>query len=328
MKQVCLGFLLLSFSQVLSGQILHGRVLDAETQEPIPLASVFFDGTFAGTSTDEQGNFKLDVSKYFSRSLKISAMGYSPYSLENLDPGKSYSILLARDLYEIEELTVVGNVIAKKRKAYMRIFRNEFIGLTTNARRCYIMNEEDITFNYNSDQDTLRAHALKPLEIHNDALGYHLEYHLESFEFVKETQKVSYQGSIVFTFDLAWEGYRSNVFKRRRRYAYTGSCKEFIRTLWQNSLKSSGYSIRNYYTGEALKYKDVVTQDSLGKKYLKYPGNLDIHYYNYISRISFLKEEAFFDQDGFFDPAAIMWSGKMAAQRIADFLPYEYSVGR
>lgn len=328
MKQVFLGILLLSLSQVLSAQILHGRVLDAETQEPIPLVSVFFDGTFAGTSTDEKGNFKLDVSKYISRPLTISAMGYSPYSLENLDPGKSYSVLLVRNLYEIEEASVIGNDIAKKRKAYMRIFKSEFIGLTPNARSCYIMNEEDITFNYNSDQDTLRARALKPIEIHNDALGYHLEYHLESFEFVKETQRVFYQGSIVFTFDLAWEGYRSKVFKRRRRYAYTGSGKEFIRKLWQNSLKSSGYSIRDYSTGEALKFEDMVLQDSLGRKYLKYPGNLDIHYYNYISRISFLKEEAFIDHDGFFDPTAILWSGKMAYQRIADFLPYEYSVGR
>jgi hypothetical protein len=328
MKQVCLGFLLLSLSQVLSAQILQGRVLDAETQEPIPLASVFFDGTFVGTSTDEQGNFKLNAGKYLSRPLSISAIGYSPYSLENLDPGKSFTVLLARDLYEIEEASVIGNAIAKKRKAYMRIFKSEFIGLTPNARRCYILNEEDITFNYDTDQDTLRARALKPIEIHNDALGYHLEYHLESFEFVKETQKVSYQGSIVFTYDLAWEGNRSKVFKRRRQYAYTGSGKEFIRILWQNNLKSSGYSIRNYSTGEVLKYKDVVLQDSLGRKYLKYPGNLEILYYNYFSRISFLKEEAFIDRDGFFDPTAIMWSGKMASQRIADFLPYEYSFGR
>jgi hypothetical protein len=328
MKHLLLASLFLNLTLVLSGQTIQGRVLDAETKEPIPLASVFFDGTFAGTSTDEKGNFKLDASKYISRPLTISAMGYSPYSLENLDPGKSYSVLLARDLYEIEEVSIIGNDIAEKRKAYMRIFKSEFIGLTTNARRCYIMNEEDITFNYNSDQDTLRARALKPIEIHNDALGYHLEYHLESFEFVKETQKVSYQGSIVFTFDLAWEGYRSKVFKRRRRFAYTGSGKEFIRKLWQNSLKSSGYSIRNYSTGEALKYEDVVFQDSLGSKNLKYPGTLEILYYNYFSRISFLKEEAFIDQDGFFDPTAILWSGKMGYQRIADFLPYEYSFDR
>jgi len=328
MKQVYLGFLLLSLSQFLSGQILHGRVLDAETQEPIPLASVFFDGTFAGTSTDEKGNFKLDISKYISRPLSFSAIGYSPYSLENLDPGKSYSILLVRDLYEIEEASVIGDGIARKRKAYMRIFKSEFIGLTTNSRRCYIMNEEDITFNYNSDQDTIRARAHKPIEIHNDALGYHLEYHLESFEFVKETQKVSYQGSIVFTFDLAWEGYRSKVFKRRRRYAYVGSNKEFIRKLWQNSLKSSGYSIRDYSMDKALKYEDVVFLDSLGRKNLKYPGVLEILYYNYSTKIGFLKEEAFIDQDGFFDPTAIIWSGKMAHQRIADFLPYEYSLGR
>ena len=72
----------------------------------------------------------------------------------------------------------------------------------------------------------------------------------------------------------------------------------------------------------------MVLQDSLGRKYLKYSDKVDILYYDYYSRISLLKGEAFIDQDGFFDPTAIMWSGKMAYQRIADFLPYEYSVGR
>ena len=190
------------------------------------------------------------------------------------------------------------------------------------------MNEEDITFNYDSDQDTIKAYALKPLEIHNEALGYHFNYHLESFEFVKRTQRVAYQGSIVFTYDMAWEGPRSRVFKRRRRYAYTGSNKEFIRKLWSDELKSSGYTLKNYFTGELLKYKDVITVDDQGRKYLSYPGDLEILYYNYYNGIKFLGEKAFIDRNGFFDPVSLSWRGRMSTQRIADFLPYEYSVGR
>jgi len=328
MKHILFVFLLLNVTLLASGQTFTGKVLDAETREPIPLASVFFHGTFAGTSTDEQGRFELDVTQYIDRPLTISAMGYFPCLLEDLDPGKSYVILLARDVFELEEVTITGKDIARRRKEYMRIFKKEFIGLTNNARRCYILNEEDITFSYESHQDTLRAIALKPLVVENDALGYHFTYHLESFEYIWETEQVSYQGSIVFTRDLALEGKKNDAYKRRRKYAYTGSSKEFIRRLWRNSLKSSGYTIRNYDTREVLLCRDVVIRDEQGRKYLKYPVPLEIFYYNESSGVHSLKEKAFIDRDGFFDPAALMWSGKMSRQRIADFLPYEYSGDR
>lgn len=328
MKHILFVFLLLNSTLLASGQTLTGKVLDAETREPVSLASVFFHGTFAGTTTDEQGHFELDVRQYIERPLTISAMGYLSYLLEDLDPGKSYTVLLARDVYELEEVTITGKDIARRRKEYLRLFKKEFIGLTNNARRCYILNEEDITFGYESDQDTLRAMALKPLVVENDALGYHFTYHLESFEYVWEIKQVSYQGSIVFTRDLALEGKKNDAYKRRRKYAYTGSSKEFIRVLWRNSLKSSGYTLRNYDTREALKYRDVVLRDEQGRKYLNYPAPLEIFYYNESSGIEFLKERAFIDRDGFFDPAALRWSGKMSSHRIADFLPYEYSGDR
>ncbi len=328
MKTFFLYLLISAFPLALSGQTVKGRILDAATQEPIPLASVFFDGSFLGTASDEQGNFELNTTPYYSRPLTISAVGYFPYSLEDLDSVKHYTVLLGRDIYEIEEVSVSGKDIAKKRKAYLRLFKSEFIGATTNARRCFIMNEEDITFNYSTDQDTLRAIALKPLIIHNNALGYHFEYHLESFEFVKRTQGVFYKGSIVFTHDLAWEGYRKKLYQRRRRYAYTGSCKEFVRKLWSKDLKSSGYSMRNYHSGEVWKYGDVVSEDLMGRKYLNFQATMEIKYYQHISKIRLLEPEAFIDSDGFFDPASISWGGRMAGLRIADFLPYEFSLPR
>jgi hypothetical protein len=332
MNKSLLIALLLDLSLSLSAQTLTGRVLDADTREPIPLASVYFDGTFAGTSTDDQGRFSLNVTDYRSRPLSFSAVGYVPFVWEDFDPGKSNVVLLRREMYQIEEVTVFGEdmekMIARKRKAYMRLFKTQFIGLTNNARRCYLMNEEDITFNYDSDRDTIRAIALKPLEIQNDALGYHFMYFLDSFEYAKETKGVSYQGSIVFTRDLLKEGSNKAVYRRRRSYAYKGSSKEFIRKIWGNSLKSSGYSVRDYYSDKNLKYKDLVYKDPEGNKYLKYPGDLDIRYYNYSSSIRLLIPEVFIDRDGFFDPTAIDWGGRMAGKRIADFLPYEYKPGR
>ena len=51
-----------------------------------------------------------------------------------------------------------------------------------------------------------------------------------------------------------------------------------------------------------------------------------IQYYPYQSYINFLNEKVYFEKDGFFDPTAILWTGTMSKQRIADFLPYEYII--
>ena len=44
------------------------------------------------------------------------------------------------------------------------------------------------------------------------------------------------------------------------------------------------------------------------------------------SFVIFLKENVYFDPNGYFDPSGISWEGEMSRQRIADLLPYEYSV--
>ncbi len=76
----------------------------------------------------------------------------------------------------------------------MRIFRNEFIGLSVNARKCHILNEEDISFNYASDGDTLKAFASAPIVIQNLSLGYIISYHLERFEYERKTKTMLFTG--------------------------------------------------------------------------------------------------------------------------------------
>jgi hypothetical protein len=162
------------------------------------------------------------------------------------------------------------------------------------------MNEEDITFNYQSDKDTLRAMTRNPLRIENDALGYYFTYHLENFVYDKSTKTVSYRGSIIFTRDLAEEGIRTFLYQRRRNLVYRGSTTEFIRKLWSESLKSSGYTLRDYTTGDLLTCNDVVMKDAEGKKYLKYPGELEIQYSEYVSTMRLQEPEVRIESDGFF----------------------------
>ena len=60
------------FSQVTK---VRGRVIDAETKETIPAASVFFTKTTIGTITDDNGNFFLEA-KTTADSITVVCLGY------------------------------------------------------------------------------------------------------------------------------------------------------------------------------------------------------------------------------------------------------------
>ena len=185
------------------------------------------------------------------------------------------------------------------------------------------MNEDDISFNYDSDKDTLKAFALKPILIKNSALGYTITYYLDKFEFEKRTETIFLLGDILFNEDLTNAANRRS-YDRRRRYAYSGSSMQFFRALWNDDIDSINFKIRTP-GGTELTYKDVVIQEDNNRKYLKYPEDLEIGYFSTYSNIEFRKEKVRFEQNGFFDPSGFLWRGHLARDRIADWLPYEYT---
>jgi hypothetical protein len=323
MIRILVAILLLQAGLLSFGQVIKGTVLDQETGEPISFASLFFDGTFVGTTTDERGHFELDVSKYSSRPLIISAMGYYSEVLTEFSPEKACQVLLSPRIFEIGEVSVSAESLARKRSSFLNIFRNEFLGRTGNARRCSILNEQDITFNYGSDQDTLKAFASKPIRIQNLALGYEETYYLDRFEYDRKSGNLSFTGNIIFTRDLNQGDSYNKSFARRRKYAYEGSRMHFFRTLWNNDLTRSPFSVKDSDNTE-LNYDQLVLKDEWGRSYLTYDSGLDIYYYSIRSYISFLEKGARFEEDGFFDPAALRWGGRMSLKRVADWLPYEY----
>ncbi len=323
MRIVCLLLLINLITITTFGQVIRGRVLDQKTREPVDFASVFFNGTFLGTTTDVEGAFELDVTPYASRTLQISAMGYQTSSLNSLKAGEHYEVLLVRALYEISEVSIESKSLTKKRKSCMQIFKNEFLGLTKNAGDCHILNEEDITFNYHSDRDTLRAIARKPLVILNNSLGYQITYYLDKFEYDRKHKTTSFSGNIIFNMDMA-TNLAKEKFEVRRIRAYTGSCKHFFSALWENNLSEEGFRVQEERSMQPVGYHEIVIELN-GKKYFSYHEDLELIYNHFRSTVAFRGPMARFGSDGFFEPEAIQWYGTMSMDRIADWLPYEYS---
>ena len=63
MKRALLSVLSLALAIATSAQTtrVRGAVRDEETGEPIPFASVYFDGTVIGISTDLEGRYSLET---------------------------------------------------------------------------------------------------------------------------------------------------------------------------------------------------------------------------------------------------------------------------
>jgi len=306
-------------------QLIKGKVYDEKTKSTIPFASVYFNGTFIGTYTDKDGHFEMENPKNISMPLTISAIGYYSVTMAHFATVESLNIYLKPKEYELGEATVKTKSLVRKRKRYLAFFKEEFLGTSTNARDCSILNEEDISYNYATDQDTLKAFASRPILIENKALGYTITYYLDKFEYYKKTQATFFIGNIIFKENISTAD-KKKQFDERRKYSYSYSSMQFFRALWSDLLKENSITITGL-SGKNLRYKDVVALDSKNNKYLNSSGNLTVGFSeSYYSTVNFLKNYVYFDKTGYFDPSGINWTGDIAKKRVADWLPYEYTI--
>ena len=325
MKKFILLILLANPTLVAYNQIIKGTILDKDSNEKIVYATVYISGTFIGTYSDQNGDFQIDVSKHSSKPLSISAVGYNSVTLNSFSITKPLTIYLTSKVYELNEVVINAKSLARERKVNLGQFKDVFLGSSPNAQKCKILNENDITFNYETNQDTLRAYTSKPLQIENIALGYKITYFLDKFEYDKMNKTFNFKGNILFNEDIANEDSLTHSFERKRKNAYLGSRMHFFRELWADNLKTTGFEVQNP-SEENLNYKKIVFEKSNNKKYLTYKENLIITYNSKVvkSYIVFLKDSVFFDGAGYFDASRISWEGQMATQRVGDLLPYDY----
>jgi len=323
MKKLVL--LLLAIHVVIVGhaQTVQGIVFDKSNNAKISFASVYINGTSIGTYSDKDGYFELDITKHNSMPLTISALGYYSTTLTNFVSNKILEVCLTPKTFELKEVIVAAKSHKKERSANLKLFKTQFLGQSANGRKCVIQNEDDIKFV--DSGSSLKAFAVKPIEIVNNGLGYKITYYLDLFEYNMESGFFSYKGNALFKEDMSVGMTKNSIFEKRRKKAYIGSIFHFFRSLWRNSLESNGFNVRN---GEdkVVNYEDIVTIGSDFKKYLSYKGNLYIYYLSKPpdSYIELVKDRVYFDNVGYFDGSGVKIIGQMATQRIGDLLPYEF----
>lgn len=95
---------------------ISGSVKDADTREPLAFASIVVLPGSNGTTTDQDGNFKLTSSASQRNMIVVSFIGYGTDTLR-INPNQSkYAILLKPDFNALKEVVVVSGTMKEVSK--------------------------------------------------------------------------------------------------------------------------------------------------------------------------------------------------------------------
>ncbi|MEN8794055.1 MAG: carboxypeptidase-like regulatory domain-containing protein, partial [Flavobacteriales bacterium] len=108
LKSITIVFVIF-FSNSFYGQ-LTGKIIDEQTKEPIPYATVFLSDLGIGTTTNSEGEFEFKNEIPNHNIIKISALGYSDIILEiNEETNRSeLKISLTPKHYHLHEVIVTS----------------------------------------------------------------------------------------------------------------------------------------------------------------------------------------------------------------------------
>jgi len=91
---------------------IAGKVLDAETKEPLPGANILIEGSNMGDASDLEGDYNIINLPPGNYTILVSMMGYKKTRLENIivkiDLTTRQNILLSPEVIEGEEVTITA----------------------------------------------------------------------------------------------------------------------------------------------------------------------------------------------------------------------------
>ncbi|EKB47726.1 carboxypeptidase-like regulatory domain-containing protein [Cecembia lonarensis] len=137
--QISFFFLLvlsfLDFPSTYAQYVMKGRVVDAETFQPVEFATVFINNSTFGDITDRNGVFEIPIPAG-NYELVISFMGYQtfkfPFSTQELR--ESYEFRILQEPIDLEEAKVQD----KRDREWFRnlkIFEELFLGNSINGKK-------------------------------------------------------------------------------------------------------------------------------------------------------------------------------------------------
>lgn len=334
---------------------IKGKVVDAQTKEPLPSASVFAQNTTKGTTTDTAGNFTLYLDKG-GYEIIFSFTGYASKTINAEGSSKELTVELSKaDNTMAEVIIKSSNELEDGWERYGSFFLKHFIGATPFADSCTLLNPQALKFLYFKKSDRLKILATEPLQIANRSLGYDLRYELDSFVYYFKTDMNSYRGLCLYT-EIDGTPEEKLMWKKNREEAYYGSRLHFLRSYYDSTLKEDGFTVDLLSKTRVNKFDRLANpydtayylfEDSTGNVDLWFPIKASISYYKkapakeylqqyklpmdakiQISYVDLLDEITIKPNGYFFDQKSWVNQGYWSWKNLADQLPYDYEPGR
>jgi len=241
MRRLIIITLCLFFPVALLAQtgVISGRVLRADTKEPLAKVSVFLSNATVGTTTSEDGTYTLRGIRPGQYDLVITSVGFEEQTQQVLVGSQALTVNaeLKPQVMQLGEVIVTDNANWKNNYA---MFLTEFLGTSANAKQCKIINPHDITLIYRRSKKTLEAFSYDFINIENKALGYRVKFLLKSFKSDKLNNLISWQGRLLYE-DLPGSQAQKRKWEERRQDTYYGSSLHFFRSLVSGSYAKEGF---------------------------------------------------------------------------------------
>lgn len=323
--------LLLTAGTVNSQNRISGTVLSAEDSTAIIGASIYFDGTSIGVSSNQDGVFDISFMDNNS-ALIITSLGYEALVLDASEilkksANSKYYLPIKRE--ELETVYLETDPWSRSRK--LSHFRKEFLGRNYAKYNCKIVNEDAIKLRYSPSEKTMIATANEPLIIHNEYLGYAIRYRLADFEL-----RFQMNGGLLLPYSIYFAGsaYFQPLKKktgrrilRNRDRSYYGSSLHFMRSLYKQKLEENNFAIyHRRFQVPPYKFFNI-SEEGKNRRIELLADELSI-LYDKTEQSAIVSKNAFtIDQFGNpSPPEAILLKGIMSEKRISELLPLDYKI--
>lgn len=335
---------------------IKGKVLDDSTGTALDGASVLCQNTTKGTVTNKEGEFRMELPSG-GHILVITYTGYETESIRissAQDNSSELTVKLKKKEKKLEEVVIQATTEVKDGwTKYGQQFRDYFLGTTPNARQCTITNPDSLRFYFSKKRNRLKVKSEEPVEVFNYALGYKIQYLLDSFIYDYNTKFSAYTG-VAFYSEIDSTEEQKQIWKQNREVAYYGSRLHFMRCYYDSTLTDNGYILEKIGTDSITnkiiftkleqpydttvynivdsvdkevalfgKYRLTYQQAAMEKEYLianKY--SLTSKYQ--VSTLEFLNGFVISENGFFYEQTEVINSGYWAWKILGDLLPYDY----
>lgn len=243
---------------------ITGAIAD-EKGKPMPFASAFLNQTTLGDRTSENGQFTIRNVPPGKYELIVSYLGYEPQllPLEVKADMAGITIVLKPKPGVLKEFVVKRNA---EREKWLKVFVAQFIGESSMARHCKLINSEVIDLQYDESKHLLTASSDDFVVMENKALGYRVKFLLISFQYNMQSGYSLYYGNPLFEPLKAKNSRQQKLWQKNREEAYHGSTMHFYRSMIKRQLAQEGFSVQKLVRKKRTKDFVPPAQDSPGIK--------------------------------------------------------------